>query len=218
MAQIYIDGFTGGRLPPKESIREIRINQNPFSAEYDRLGFGRIEIFTKPGTDKFRGQANMNYSNGIWDSRNPFASNKAPFQYRNYGGNLSGPLVKKSSFFLDFEKRDMDENAVVHATTVDLNNFLVPIQQAILTPMRRTTFSPRADYQLTPNITLMARYSYTQSSQSNSGVGQFVLPSAGYNQDNTQQSLQLTETQIIGAKMVNETRFQYLRDRVSSAR
>ncbi len=47
---IYIDGFSGGQLPPKESIREIRINQNPFSAEYDKLGFGRIEILTKPGT------------------------------------------------------------------------------------------------------------------------------------------------------------------------
>src|SRR6266436_7547885 len=35
--QIYIDGFTGGRLPPKESIREVRINQNPFSSEYDKL-------------------------------------------------------------------------------------------------------------------------------------------------------------------------------------
>ena len=52
--QIYIDGFTGGRLPPKDSIREIRVNQNPFSAEFDRLGFGRIEILTKPGTDKWR--------------------------------------------------------------------------------------------------------------------------------------------------------------------
>ena len=54
--QIYIDGFTAGQLPPKSSIREIRINQNPFSAEYDKLGYGRIEIFTKPGTDKFHGQ------------------------------------------------------------------------------------------------------------------------------------------------------------------
>src|SRR5690242_7474547 len=52
---IYIDGFSGGQLPPKESIREIRINQNPFSAEYDRLGFGRIEILTKPGSDHVRG-------------------------------------------------------------------------------------------------------------------------------------------------------------------
>ena len=53
--QIYIDGFTGGQLPPKSSIREIRINQNPFSAQYDKVGYGRIEIFTKPGTDKFHG-------------------------------------------------------------------------------------------------------------------------------------------------------------------
>ena len=47
--QIYIDGFTGGQLPPKSSIREIRINQNPFSAEYDKLGYGRIEILDQAG-------------------------------------------------------------------------------------------------------------------------------------------------------------------------
>ena len=52
--QIFIDGFTGGRLPPRDSIREIRINSNPFSAEYDRLGFGRIQILPRPGTDRFR--------------------------------------------------------------------------------------------------------------------------------------------------------------------
>src|SRR5207247_1049489 len=38
---IYIDGFSGGQLPAKESIREIRINQNPFSPEFDKLGYGR---------------------------------------------------------------------------------------------------------------------------------------------------------------------------------
>ena len=47
--QIYIDGFTGGQLPSKDSIREIRVNQNPFSAEFDRLGFGRHR-----NTDKTR--------------------------------------------------------------------------------------------------------------------------------------------------------------------
>ena len=49
--EFFIDGFTGGRLPPKSSIREVRINSNPFSPEYDRPGFARIEIFTKPGSD-----------------------------------------------------------------------------------------------------------------------------------------------------------------------
>jgi hypothetical protein len=212
-AQMYIDGFTGGRLPPKESIREIRINQNPFSAEYDHLGYGRIEIFTKPGSDKFHGQAFFNYSNGDFDGRNPLADNKASFMYRNYGGNFSGPITKKSSFFLDFEKRDMDENAIVHATTLDPSSLaVVPYDQALLTPLRRTTISPRADYQLTPNITLMARYSYLDNNTKNGGVGGFNLPSTGYNGDTTQQTLQLTETQVIGSKAVNETRFQFIRD------
>ena len=76
--QIYIDGFTGGRMPPKEAIREIRINQNPFSAEYDRVGFGRIEILTKPGFDKLRGSANFNFNDESLNSRNPFAINRAP--------------------------------------------------------------------------------------------------------------------------------------------
>src|SRR4029079_9925583 len=114
--QIYIDGFTGGNLPPKESIREIRINSNPFSAEFDRLGFGRIEIFTKPGSDKFRGSAFFNFNDESLNSRNPFAINRAPSQTRFFGGNLSGPIVKgKASFFLDINKRDNDTNAVVNA-------------------------------------------------------------------------------------------------------
>ncbi|MBV8820443.1 MAG: carboxypeptidase regulatory-like domain-containing protein, partial [Acidobacteriaceae bacterium] len=58
---IYIDGFSGGQLPSKDSIREIRVNQNPFAPEFDRLGYGRIEIFTKPGTDKFHGSGFYNF-------------------------------------------------------------------------------------------------------------------------------------------------------------
>src|ERR1700728_1752761 len=99
--QIYIDGFTGGTLPSKDSIREIRINQNPFSPEYDKLGYGRIEILTKPGTDKLHGNVNVDFGDAIWDARNPYAAAKAPFLQRNFGGSLSGALGKRASFFLD---------------------------------------------------------------------------------------------------------------------
>src|SRR5205814_439824 len=77
--QIYIDGFSGGRMPPLASIREIRINSNPYSAEYDRPGFGRIEILTKPGTDRFRGQASFSFNNQALNSRNPFAATRPPY-------------------------------------------------------------------------------------------------------------------------------------------
>src|SRR5437879_8666688 len=70
--QIYIDGFTAGQLPPKSSIREIRLNQNPFSAEYDKLGYGRIEILTKPGTDKLHGQFMITDNPSTVNARNPY--------------------------------------------------------------------------------------------------------------------------------------------------
>ena len=88
--QIYLDGFTGGRLPPKESVREVRINQDPFSAEYDRLGLGRVEIFTKPGTTRLHGQGAVYFNDESMDSRNPFAPVRAPFQEIRADGNLSG--------------------------------------------------------------------------------------------------------------------------------
>ncbi|HEV7859143.1 MAG TPA: carboxypeptidase regulatory-like domain-containing protein [Pyrinomonadaceae bacterium] len=212
--EIFIDGFSGGRLPPKESIREVRINRNPFSAEYDRLGFGRIEIFTKPGTDKFRGQASFNFNDARLNSRNPFADVRAPFQSRRYGGNISGPIsAKRASFFLDFERRETDDNAVINAIILDPQLNITPFGQTIITPTRRTTFSPRVDYQLNGNNTLVARYTYQRSSNINSGIGDFSLASRAFNTSNTQHTLQLTETAVINQKIINETRFQYEHDR-----
>ena len=98
--QMYIDGFTAGQLPPKSSIREIRINQNPFSAEYDKLGYGRIEIFTKPGTDQLHGQFTVIGNDSAFNSRSPFLGT-APlpgYDTVQFNGSVGGPLSKKASF------------------------------------------------------------------------------------------------------------------------
>ena len=117
--QIYIDGFSTGRFPPKESIREIRINQNPFSSEYDKLGFGRIEIFTKPGSDKFHGTASYDISDGVWNARNPFLNGPTPgFSSQSFGGNVSGPISKTASFFVDVERRQIDDNGILTPTSL----------------------------------------------------------------------------------------------------
>ena len=211
--EIYVDGFSNAQLPPKASIREIRINQNPFSAEYDRLGFGRIEILTKPGTDNFHGQAFLNAGDDVFNSRNPFAPNKPNFQSEQYGGNLSGPLGKRASFFFNAERRDITDNAIIDATVVDPTSFAIqPYQLAVLTPQHRTMITPRLDYQLSTNNTLMFRYTYMHSDQQNAGVGQFSLPEEAYNAFNTQQTVQLTETAVLNPKMVNETHVQFGRN------
>jgi len=207
---IYIDGFSGGELPPKESIREIRINQNPFSPEYDKLGFGRIEVFTKPGTDKFHGNGFFNFSDDVWNSRNPYAAQKAPFRLEEYGGNVSGPINKRTSFFLDVRRDAIDNGSIINAVTLDPQTLAVnPFTDVFLTPQRRLVVSPRIDYQVSANNTLSARYHYSRADIQDNGIGSFNLISRGYHSLNTHQTLQLTDTQVIGGSIINEARFQF---------
>jgi hypothetical protein len=211
--QIFIDGFTGGRIPPKSAIREIRLNANPYSAEYDRPGFGRIEIFTKPGSDRLRGDTNLRFNDDALNSRNPFAPNRAPYQRREWGGSLSGPLVsRKASYFVDFERRDVDDNEIVNATVLGPDLTPEPFSRAVVTPQTRTSFSPRLDWQLGAMHTFTARYTYSSVDRNNVGIGGFSLPSRAYDSSQKQHTFQLSETSTFG-KVVNETHFRFSRER-----
>jgi hypothetical protein len=202
---MFVDGFSGGELPPKESIREIRINQNPFSPEYDKLGLGRIEIFTKPGSEKFHGRIAYNFADSIWNSRNPYAAQKAPLQLNESENSVSGPLNKRSSFTLDLERHAVDNGAIINAVLLT-----GPFTAVSKTPQRRFRISPRMDYQLNQNNTFSLRYTYTGSEIQDFGIGGFNLVSRGYDAKNTYNTVQATETAIAGTT-VNELRFQYFR-------
>jgi hypothetical protein len=216
--QIYIDGFTGGTLPPKASIREIRINQNPFSAEYDRLGYGRIEILTKPGTDQFHGEFFLSGNASGFNSRNPFenlptGTQPPAYESTQYSGSVGGPLGKKASIFFNLERRDLHDLSVVSADVLDPNTFqVVPFSAAVPNPRTRTNLSPRLDYQLTKSNTLTVRYQYERENETNNGIGQFNLASLGFNQLNTEHQIQASDTQIVNAKTINETRFRFVRE------
>jgi len=212
--QIFIDGFTGGRMPPKESIREVRVNQNPFNAENSGIGFGNIEIFTKPGAAKLRGSTFFNFNDESLNSRNPFAPSRAPFQVRYFGGSLSGPITKgKSSFFFDFQRREIDDNAIINATILNSNLIPGPFNVALITPQRFFSFSPRFDYQLNQGNTLVLRYSFTRTRADNIGASDFSLPERAFDRLSTVQTVQATETAILSPALMNETRFQYIRIR-----
>ncbi|MCA1567937.1 MAG: carboxypeptidase regulatory-like domain-containing protein [Acidobacteria bacterium] len=212
--QVLVDGFTDGRLPPKNSIREIRVNQNPFSAQYDRMGYGRVEVQTKPGADEFRGQGFFNFNDESLNARNAFAPNRAHFQSRLYGGSFSGPVIaKKASFFLDFERNEADENAVINATVLDTAFSVTPFSQTVRTPQCFTNIGTRFDYQLGRSNTLTARYNFSRSTLKNAGIGDLSLPSRAFDRSGTEQSLQLTDTAALSGKVVNEARFQYARTR-----
>lgn len=207
--QMYIDGFTAGQLPPKSSIREIRINQNPFSSEYDKLGYGRIEIFTKPGTDKLHGQVFVNGNDSSFNTPNPFAGGEPPYYSTQFNGNVGGPIRKNASFFFNIDRRNINEVAAINGVDpTSGDNFA----SAVDNPRQRTNLGPRFDWALNKNNTLTARYQYYRDTETNSGVGTFNLPSQGYYSKSIENTVQISDTQIFGSKIVNETRFQYNRD------
>ena len=231
--QIYIDGFSNGQLPPKENIREIRINSNPFSSEFDTMGFGRIEIFTKPGTDKFGGSVQVEYMDDLFNARNPFSNTYKPgYSQRQAQAALRGPLTHKASFNVDFQYRKQDLVSLIQAkdpTQLPTSFSAVPsftgvsLNEWYPNYSTRYQVSPRIDYQLTTNITLSGRYSYNHTDSPNGGIGglnlaPFYSPSTGSlaNQETigtgSTNTVQLTETQVIGARAVNESRFQFQRN------
>lgn len=209
--QIYIDGFTGGQLPPKASIRDVRINQNPFSAEYERLGFGRIDIVTKPGTDQFHGQLFFDENNKAFNTQNPFVTNQPGYNSELMSGNIGGPLSKHASFFANVEWRSIDDTNPISATTSGSNLTPESIADAIPNPRTRTAINIRVDDQVRANNTLTTRYQFVDIHEVNDGVGLFSLASQGYNRANTENTVQLADTQILNQQVINETRFEYQR-------
>ena len=162
-AQIFVDGFSGGRLPPREAIFQIRINQNPFTAEFSNPGFGRIEIITKPGRGEWRGGVSFNARNSALDARNAFALVKPEISQQRYGFNLSGPLIaNKMSFFANYEQRGLEGGSTVTATTLDGQQVF-----NVLAPSSNKNLMLRADYLLDKRNTLNASYMFFGSESDN---------------------------------------------------
>src|SRR5204863_1925658 len=191
-------------LPPKEAIREIRINQNPFSPENDQPS-ARIDILTRPGTDKFRGSASVNFTDESLDSRNPFAvssSKRAPYQVRQLNGSISGPIVKKkASFFLEMNHNQQDDNAEIVASVLDPNFIPTQVGSSVVVPRRTTNIGPRFDYAINSKNTLIVRYNFFHFTNL-SGLGGFNLLSKSYPSSSTNHNIQVTETAVLNATTI----------------
>jgi hypothetical protein len=214
--EIYVGGFSGGQLPPKSAIREIRVNSNPYSAEFDRLGYGRIEILTKPGTDQLHGRFFMQGNDDAFNTGNPFSKTIPAYHSIMYNGSVSGSLGKKASYFLNVEQRDNQNASVYSAYTAvpdPTTGIYAPgfISGGIFSPSTRTSISPRIDLQLGDKNTLTLRYQFEHGSSSG-GIGSMSTPETASSSSSTGNEIQISDSYIINDHVVNETRFQYSRD------
>jgi hypothetical protein len=228
--QIYVDGFTGGQLPPKSSIREVRINQNPFSAEYDQLGYGRVEVFTKPGTDKLHGNFQINGNPSQFNSGDPLTQGSQPPYHTIFTfGNLTGPLSKLASYNIGGTYRQIqsDEftNAVILAPTAGSTTVCAPADATCVSstyqvsthfPQTRYEINPRLDLALGQKNVLTARYHLVRNDATNDGIGNLVLPTAGYNTTQLSNILQMSDAETFNTHFISETRFEYEREHVAT--
>jgi hypothetical protein len=228
--QIYVDGFTGGQLPPKSSIREIRINQNPFSAEYDKLGYGRIEVFTKPGTDKLHGNFQINGNPSQFNSGNPLSTTTQPPYHTVFMfGNLTGPLSKSASYNFGGTYRQIQDdeftNATILAPTAGSMTLCAPgdttcvasnYQTLTHYPQTRADINPRLDLALGEKNVLTTRYQYVKNDSTNAGIGNLSLPEAAHNLSSLSNILQMSDTQTFSPTLINETRFEYEREHTAT--
>jgi hypothetical protein len=209
--QFYVDGFSGQRLPPKSAIREVRINQDPYSAEYDTPGFARIDVFTKPGSQRFAGLVSYRFNDARFNSTSPFLSKSPAYNTQMLSGDFGGPLTNKSSFLFGIDHNRINDNAAVSALILDPHLNRIQFDQAVTNPRIATLASFRVDYQARADILVFARYQYFGKNETNDGVGQFSLSSQGFNLNSVEQTFQASVTLFLSPKVINETRFQYLR-------
>jgi hypothetical protein len=206
--QIYIDGFEGGQIPPKADILEIRVNQNPFSAEYDRMGYGRIEIITKPGTQKLSGSIFGFGTDSVFNTSNPFVTGNPSYDQYSYSGNISGPISKTASYFFNaFTITRQNQSIVVAVDPTTLSN----LNEAYPNPTNYFNITPRVDFQISKNNFMSIRDQYSRYSAHGNGVGALALPGRAESGVNWSNELQIGDTWVVNSHLLVEPRFLWRR-------
>jgi hypothetical protein len=162
------------------AVQEVRINQNPYSAEYSRPGRGGLEIITKEAGSDFHGTFNFIFRDSVLNARDTFALVRAPEQRRIFEGAFSGPIgnSKSWSFMLSGHRQEEDLQSIVFA-----QNLSGPIQENVPSPKRDTLFTLHVGHQFSENHVAYGQYTEWDYPSSNQGVGGFVLPEAATNSD-----------------------------------
>jgi carboxypeptidase family protein len=198
---VLVDGLETTRKVPASMIKEVRINQNPYSAEFARPGRGRIEVVTKAGESEYHGEVEFIFRDYRLDARNAFALERPPEQRRIFSGTLTGPIGngKKTSVFFSANREEEDLQSVVFARTP-----AGLVSANVANPNRDTELSFRIDHQASKRTTFSIRYEHTFDSTGNGGVGGFNLPEVATNSRSREHQLFFNHRQIISPTMVNE--------------
>ncbi|HEX7334753.1 MAG TPA: carboxypeptidase regulatory-like domain-containing protein [Pyrinomonadaceae bacterium] len=203
-AQMRVNGFRGGKLPPKSQIREIRFRMNPYAPENHDAGHGLVDITTKPGVNSWHGSFNFGFRDESLNGRQVFAPFRGPEQQRRFGFSLDGPLWKDhTSLFLNADGSLFFDAKPIFAT-LPSGTF----SDLAYRPSRRLNLDARVEHVLTKTHTARFQFQRNAGVQNNLGAGDFDLPARGYSQDQTEYIARFADSGVFGKKLFNEVRVQ----------
>ncbi len=203
-ARFRVNGFSGGKLPPKNQIREIRFRTNAFAAENHDFSHMMVDIYTKPGINNWHGSVNFGFRDEALNARNAFAPFRGAEQDRRYGLEFGGPIWRNhTSLFFNLDgMNSYDTNTIVAA--LPTGNFADVIRR----PSRRLNLSTRIEHALGKTHTLRGEYQRNANRRENMGVGNFDLAERAFTTDTTEHIFRLSDSGAWGKKLFNEIRFQ----------
>lgn len=205
-ATIRVDGFRGGRLPPKSQIRSIRFSRDPFAAEHHGGGMIHVDITTQPGLGPLSGGVDFTFRDDALNARNAFQPEKGDERTQRFGLNLSGTLkARTTSFSIAAGGASAFDAANVFASTLD-----GPVTGVARQGNDSRSFNGRLDHALTDAHTLRANVIVNESDVT-SGVGDFNLFDRGLTTRSQNATLRLSDSGPIGKSLFNETRLQVTR-------
>ena len=204
-ATIRVDGFRGGKLPPKSQIRSIRMSRDMYAAENHAAGMVFIDIVTQPGMGPLRGSMDFLFRDDALNARNAFVGEKGPEQTQQYTFNMSGTLRKeRTSFSLSATGASLYDSANVNALTPDGSRSAVPVRR----PADRLNFNGRLDHALNFSHTLRANVQSNGNDQRNLGVGGFELGERSFSRNSEETLLRVSESGPWARNVFGENRLQ----------
>jgi hypothetical protein len=203
-AVIRVDGFRGGKLPPKSQIRGIRFRRDLFAAENHGGGMAFVDIMTRPGGGPFRGTADFTFRDESLNARNPMAPRRGPEQQQNVSFTASGTLWKdRTGFTFSSNGSSGYDSRTIFAALPGTR-----LSDVVRRPSERAGFSARLDHALTNAHALRFSYQRNGSDTDNLGVGDFDLPERAYSRRTDEDVFRVSFNGPVGRRFFNESRFQ----------
>jgi hypothetical protein len=212
-ATLRVDGFRGGKLPPKAQIRSIRFSRDVYAAENHASGMVFVDIVTQPGLGPLTASMDFLFRDDSLNARNAYVEEKGPEQTQQYTFNMSGTLRKeRTSFSLSATGASLYDSANLNAYTPDGSR----ARSAVRRPADRLNFNGRLDHTISNAHTLRGSVQSNGNEQRNLGVGGFELADRAFSRTTDDTLLRLSESGPWARNLFAENRLQLRRQATTS--